>query len=40
LYPQGKKPQYQLDRRLDGPQSWSGCSGEKKNSLSLLGIEL
>jgi len=22
--PPGKEPQYQLDRRLGGPQSWSG----------------
>jgi len=30
LYPWGKSPQYPMDRRLDGPQSWSGHSGEKK----------
>jgi hypothetical protein len=28
-----------LDRRLGGPQSSSGCSGEGKNSQPLLGIE-
>jgi len=31
LYPQGKCPSYPLDRRLGGPQSHSGCSGEEKN---------
>jgi hypothetical protein len=39
LYPQGKSPWYPLDRRLGGPQSWSGCSGEEKNSQSLLGLD-
>jgi hypothetical protein len=29
---QGKSPQYPLDRRLGGPQSRSGRSGEEKNS--------
>jgi hypothetical protein len=24
LYPQGKDPRYPSDRRLGGPQSWSG----------------
>jgi hypothetical protein len=28
LYPRGKGPRYQLDRRLGGPQSRSGCRGE------------
>jgi hypothetical protein len=32
LYTQRKSPQYPLDRRLDGPHSWSGRTGEKKNS--------
>jgi len=32
-------PQYPLDRRLAGHQSWSGCSGEEKKSLPVLGIE-
>jgi len=27
LYPPGKEPQYPMDRRLGGPQSWSGCGG-------------
>jgi hypothetical protein len=30
--PQGKSPLYPLYRRLDVPQSWSGHSGEEKNS--------
>jgi hypothetical protein len=34
LYPQGKSPQYPLDRRLSGPQSRSGRGGEEKNSQS------
>jgi hypothetical protein len=33
LYLQGKIPWYLLDRRLGGPQSWSGCSGKEKESL-------
>jgi len=39
LYPHGKSPRYPLDRRLGGPQSCSGCSGEEKNSQPLPGIE-
>jgi hypothetical protein len=35
LYPQGKGTWYPLDRRLGGPQSQSGCSGEEKNSQPL-----
>jgi hypothetical protein len=30
---QGKSPQYPLDRRLDGAQSWLGCDDEEKTSL-------
>jgi hypothetical protein len=30
LYPGERAPQYPLDRRLSGPQSWFGRSGEKK----------
>jgi hypothetical protein len=30
LYPWGKSPLYPLDRRLGGPQSWSGQRGEEK----------
>jgi hypothetical protein len=32
--PRGKSLQYPLDKRLDGPQSRSGGSGEEKISLS------
>jgi hypothetical protein len=39
LYSQGKSPRYPLDRRLDGPQSLSGRSGEEKNSQPLTGFE-
>ena len=37
LYPQGKEPQYPLNKRLGGPQSWSGhfWRKEKKNPLHL-----
>jgi len=31
LYPQGKRPQYPLDRRLGGTQGRSGHGGEEKN---------
>jgi len=30
LYPQGKNPQYPWNRKLGGPQSWSGPFGEEK----------
>jgi hypothetical protein len=39
LYLQGKSSSYPLDRRLDGPQSRSGCSGKEKNSHPLSGLE-
>jgi hypothetical protein len=39
LYPQGKNPWYQFDRRLGGPQSPSGRGGEEKNSQPPPGIE-
>jgi len=39
LYPWGKSLQYPLDRRLGGPQSWSGQSGEEKHSQSPLRIK-
>jgi hypothetical protein len=29
-YPWGKSPWYPFDRRVGGPQSWSGCSGKEK----------
>jgi len=31
-------PQYPLDKRLGGPRSWFGHSGEEKNSQPLLRI--
>jgi hypothetical protein len=39
LYPQGKSPWYQLDRRLGGLQNRSGRAGEEKNSQFLRGLE-
>jgi len=39
LYHQGKSPWYPLDRRLGGPQSWSGHSGEEKTSQLLPGLK-
>jgi hypothetical protein len=39
LYPQGKSPWYPSERRLDKPQSQSGCGGEEKNSQPLLGLK-
>jgi len=38
LYPQGKNPQYTKGRKLGGPQSQSGCSGEERNFQLLPGI--
>jgi hypothetical protein len=35
----GKNPQAPLNRKLDGPQSWSGQCAEKKNVLPLPRIE-
>jgi hypothetical protein len=32
-------PQYPLNRWLGGPQGWSGCFGEEKVLLALLGFE-
>jgi hypothetical protein len=40
FYFQGKSRWYQLDRRLGGPQSRSGCGGEEKNSQCLLNTVL
>jgi hypothetical protein len=37
--PKERAPWYPLDRRLGGPQSRSGHSGEEKNSQPPLGIE-
>jgi hypothetical protein len=39
LYPRGKDPLYPQDRRLGGPQSWSGHRGWRKNPLPLPRIE-
>jgi hypothetical protein len=39
LYPQGKSPQYPLDRRLGGLQSRSGRGVKEKNSQSLPVLE-
>jgi hypothetical protein len=39
LYPRRKDPWYTLDRRMGGPQSWSGHRGQRKNLLPLPGIE-
>jgi hypothetical protein len=38
-FPQGKTPWYPLDRRLGGPQSYSGHNGEEKNSQPPLEIK-
>jgi hypothetical protein len=38
LYPQRKSRWYTLDRRLGGPQSWSG-RGDEKNYQPLPGLE-
>lgn len=35
----GEKPQYQLKRRLGGPQMWLRHFGKEKNVFPLLGIE-
>jgi hypothetical protein len=37
--PGRKNPRYLLDRRLGGPQSWCGRSGEEKNSQPPPGIK-
>jgi hypothetical protein len=39
LYPRRKSSRYPLNRRVGGPQSRSGRSGEEKKYLSLPGIE-
>jgi len=39
LYPQGKSIEYQLDRRLSGPQGECGCGGEEEKSHPLPGIK-
>ena len=35
VYPWGKCPDYQLNRRLDGPEIWPGSPVEVKNFLTL-----
>jgi len=35
LYHWGERPWYSLNRKLSGPQSWSGCGGKEKKFLSL-----
>jgi hypothetical protein len=35
----GKVPPDPLHKRLEGTNSWSGCSGERKKVFCLLGIE-
>jgi len=37
--PQAKSPEYPLNRRLCGTQSWSGCFGQEINLLLLLELE-
>jgi hypothetical protein len=39
LYPQVKRPWYELNKRLSGPQSRSGRGDEEKTSKSLPGIQ-
>jgi hypothetical protein len=39
LYSRGKSPRYSLERRLGGPQNWSGPCEEEKNILPLPVIE-
>jgi hypothetical protein len=39
LYPREMDPRYPLDRKLGGPQSWSGTEVRWKILLPLLGIE-
>jgi len=38
-YPWGNSPQYPLDRKLGGPQSWTGYSGKEKNPCPCQGIK-
>jgi hypothetical protein len=39
LYPRGRNPRHELDRRLGGPQSRSGRCEVERNHLPLPGIE-
>jgi hypothetical protein len=36
--PQKKSPCNPLDKKLNGPQSWCGCSGKEKKSCSYQGL--
>jgi len=36
LTPPGNIPQYPLDRKLSGSQSWPACSGEEKIQTPLI----
>jgi hypothetical protein len=38
-FTQRKSPWHPLDRRLGGPQNWTGGGGEEKNSQPLPGLE-
>jgi len=40
VYPQGKSPWCPMDKKMGGPQNWSGRGGEEKNSHPLPGPEL
>jgi hypothetical protein len=39
FYTWGKRPWYPLSRRLGWPQTQSGCCGERKDLLPLVGIK-
>jgi hypothetical protein len=39
LYPRGKSPWYQLNRRVGGPQNRCGHGGDEKHSQPLPGLE-
>ena len=40
LFTPGKEPLYQLNRKVDGPQSWFGGSGKEKCHFTLLGFKI
>jgi hypothetical protein len=40
LYAQGKSFWYPWNKKLSGPQNWSGYSGEEKNSQAVINKEL
>jgi hypothetical protein len=39
VYP-WKEPSHQLNRKVDGPQSWSGGSGKEKCHFAFLGFKI